>query len=112
MMPPCSRYLIPPCKTSSTTELSIKFCVTIWVKTMVPPTSRPSPNSTEPHSFPIRVYYEDTDAIGIVYHATYLNFAERARTEYLRSTGWNYAMLAKEFGLALVVRHIEISYHA
>ncbi len=39
---------------------------------------------SETHIFPIRVYYEDTDAIGIVYHANYVNFAERARTEYLR----------------------------
>ena len=40
-----------------------------------------------PHRFPVRVYYEDTDAGGIVYHAQYLCFAERARTEFLRAVG-------------------------
>jgi acyl-CoA thioester hydrolase len=40
------------------------------------------------HQFRVRVYYEDTDAGGVVYHASYLKFAERARTEMLRETGF------------------------
>lgn len=56
------------------------------------------------HSFPVRVYYEDTDAGGVVYYANYLKFAERARTEALRSRGLNQSELDYFF----VVRHAEI----
>src|SRR5271154_3855573 len=63
-------------------------------------------------TFPIRIYYEDTDAGGIVYHANYLKFAERARTELLRSLGHDHHQVLKEHGLILVVRHIEIDYQA
>ena len=49
-------------------------------------------------SFPIRVYYEDTDAAGVVYYANYLKFAERARTEWLRSLGHQNSTLAKDLG--------------
>ena len=59
--------------------------------------------------FPIRVYYEDTDAGGVVYHANYLNFYERARTEYLRSLGFEQDQLLAQ-GLAFVVRRCEIDY--
>ncbi len=62
------------------------------------------------HNKNIRVYYEDTDAGGIVYHANYLNFAERARTEFLRDTGFQNADLHKDEGVIFVVRHIEIDY--
>ena len=51
------------------------------------------------HYFPIRVYYEDTDAGGIVYHANYLRFAERARSECLRLIGWQHDRLLSETGL-------------
>ena len=54
--------------------------------------------------FPIRVYYEDTDAGGIVYHANYLNFCERARTEWLRHLGNGRDWLREEMGLIFVVR--------
>lgn len=65
------------------------------------------------HTLSCRVYYEDTDAGGIVYHANYLKFAERGRTEYLRSVGYDHHAIAKEFdGLLLVVKHIEIDYRA
>ncbi|QDJ13768.1 tol-pal system-associated acyl-CoA thioesterase [Mergibacter septicus] len=59
---------------------------------------------------PIRIYYEDTDAGGIVYHASYLRFFERARTEFLRGKGFSQQNLLNNQQLALVVRKIEIDY--
>ena len=58
----------------------------------------------------LRVYYEDTDAGGIVYHARYLAFAERARTEALRQAGVPHDELVTQFGLIFVVRRIEMDY--
>ena len=58
----------------------------------------------------LRVYYEDTDAGGIVYHARYLAFAERARTEALREAGVPHAELVRDFGLFFVVRRAEMDY--
>ena len=58
----------------------------------------------------LRVYYEDTDAGGVVYHARYLAFAERARTEALREAGVPHAELATGHGLSFVVRRVEIVY--
>ena len=55
-------------------------------------------------SWPVRVYYEDTDTGGIVYYANYLKFFERARTEWLRGFGLSQAKLAQEEGLIFVVR--------
>lgn len=63
------------------------------------------------HSIDIRIYYEDTDAGGVVYHSNYLNFAERGRTEFLRSLGHQNSELEKEQGILFVVRHTEIDYH-
>ncbi|MBP5161334.1 MAG: tol-pal system-associated acyl-CoA thioesterase [Alphaproteobacteria bacterium] len=61
------------------------------------------------NTFDLRVYYEDTDAGGIVYHANYLCFAERARTEFLHKLGLtNRKMLAQDIGI--VVTHLEIDY--
>ncbi|QLB21281.1 tol-pal system-associated acyl-CoA thioesterase [Vespertiliibacter pulmonis] len=60
-------------------------------------------------NFPIRVYYENTDAGGVVYHAQYLNFFERARTEYLRSLGFSQQKLLAQH-VAFVVKHLEIDY--
>lgn len=57
-----------------------------------------------PHNFPIRIYIEDTDVGGIVYHANYLKFAERARTELLRELGFNRSQLMKERDNLFVVR--------
>ncbi|QBQ64726.1 tol-pal system-associated acyl-CoA thioesterase [Actinobacillus indolicus] len=59
--------------------------------------------------FPIRVYYEDTDAGGVVYHARYLHFFERARTEYLRKLGFSQQNLLADC-LAFVVKKMEIDY--
>ena len=64
----------------------------------------------EPFRLRLRVYYEDTDAGGIVYHARYLAFAERARTEALRALGASHAELADRHGLIFVVRRVEMEY--
>lgn len=61
---------------------------------------------------PVRVYYEDTDAGGIVYHASYLRFAERARTEMLRTVGVEQTTLREELGVGFVVRRCEIDFRA
>ena len=55
-------------------------------------------------SWPVRIYYEDTDAGGVVYYANYLKFFERARSEWLRGVGLNQDKLAQEEGLIFVVR--------
>jgi acyl-CoA thioester hydrolase len=62
------------------------------------------------HRYAVRVYYEDTDAGGVAYHATYLRFAERARTEALRDLGIAHAELLQRFTLMFVVRRIEVDY--
>jgi len=64
----------------------------------------------EPHRLPLRVYYEDTDAGGIAYHAAYLRWAERARTEALRDLGLPHADMASRHGAMLVVKRIEVEY--
>lgn len=61
-------------------------------------------------SLPVRVYFQDTDAGGVVYHASYVNFMERARTEWLRAHGHSNAGLMKEFGMVFVVRSIKLDY--
>lgn len=62
------------------------------------------------HHWPVRVYWEDTDASGIVYHASYLRFAERARTEMLRERGLQQASLLEATGTAFVVRRMTIDF--
>ena len=62
------------------------------------------------HCYRLRVYYEDTDAGGIVYHATYLRFAERARTEAMRDLGVPHADLVRECNLMFVVRRLKLDY--
>jgi acyl-CoA thioester hydrolase len=61
-------------------------------------------------SWPVRVYWEDTDGGGIVYHASYLRFLERARTEWLRSLGWSQVGLAAEPGIVFAVASLTIDY--
>lgn len=65
-----------------------------------------------PFTLPIQVYYEDTDAGGIVYHANFLKFAERARTSWLHKIGWPPGRVQKELHIQFVVKHIEIDYRA
>jgi acyl-CoA thioester hydrolase len=62
------------------------------------------------HRYSVRVYYEDTDAGGVVYHASYMRFAERARTEALRDLGIPHAELLERFSLMFMVRRIEVDY--
>ena len=64
------------------------------------------------HRFPLRVYYEDTDAGGIVYHSNYLRFVERARTEMLRLVGFTNAGLMASDGVSFAVRRAEIDFVA
>jgi len=59
-----------------------------------------------------RVYYEDTDAGGVVYHANYLNFMERCRCEWLESLGFNVATLQQEADIMFVVREANLSFDA
>ena len=61
-------------------------------------------------SWPIRVYYEDTDAGGVVYYANYLKFLERARTEYLRALGFEQDQLKQEYGIIFAVHNLSIQY--
>ena len=70
----------------------------------------PSMPSDGRHRYAVRVYYEDTDAGGVACHATYLRFAERARTEALRDAGIPHADLLERFTLMFVVRRIEVDY--
>ena len=60
----------------------------------------------------IRVYYEDTDAGGIVYHSNFLNFCERARCEMLRDFGYEASKIEKDLGLMFVIKHADIEYIA
>jgi len=64
-----------------------------------------------PFSWPIRVYWEDTDAGGIVFYANYLKFFERARTEWLRSLGLEQQALRERTGQMFVVGETSIRYH-
>ena len=61
-------------------------------------------------SIPIRVYYEDTDAGGVVYYANYLRFLERGRTEFMRALGYDLRELARDPGILFVVAGLEIDY--
>ena len=65
----------------------------------------------EPHRLTVRVYYEDTDFSGNVYHAAYLHFFERGRTEFLRDLGVHHSELVKE-GIAFAVRRMSIDFAA
>ncbi len=65
-----------------------------------------------PHRLQVRVYYEDTDAAGIVYHASYLRFAERGRTEMLRSLGFGQAELRRDHGVVFAIRRCSLDFVA
>ena len=65
-----------------------------------------------PFSFPVRVYWEDTDAGGVVYHAQYLAFLERARSEWMRAAGLHQDALRREHDLVFAVRAIEVDFRA
>lgn len=61
-------------------------------------------------TWPVRVYYEDTDSGGVVYYANYLRFLERTRTEWLRAAGFEQPQLLRDFGVIFVVRSLTIEY--
>jgi len=61
--------------------------------------------------WPIRVYYEDTDAAGVVYYANYLKFMERARTEFVRALGFEQDDLREQEGILFVVRNVSLQLH-
>jgi acyl-CoA thioester hydrolase len=65
---------------------------------------------TRPFSWPVRVYYEDTDHAGVVYYANYLRYFERARTEWLRALGIEQPELAARHQVIFVVRSIAVEY--
>lgn len=62
--------------------------------------------------FSIRVYYEDTDVSGVVYHANYLRYFERARSEWLRALGIGQEQLMQQLGVAFTVANLEIDYRS
>ena len=74
------------------------------------PVNEYQPLNGNVHIFPIRVYYEDTDAAGIVYYANYFRFAERARTEMLRSVKIDQNTLFEKSGVRFAVRSCNIEY--
>jgi acyl-CoA thioester hydrolase len=77
------------------------------MRVVVPRHPTPDPRH---FSWPVRVYYEDTDLGGVVYYANYLKFLERARTEWLRSLGFAQTELAAAHGVVFVVRSIGLDY--
>jgi len=62
------------------------------------------------HHYAVRVYYEDTDAGGVAYHASYLRFAERARTEALRDLGLPHSEMTSQHGVMFMVRRVKVDY--
>jgi len=85
---------------------------------MRPPARKGSPQSIGARgaqvpatfSLPVRVYYQDTDAGGVVFHGKYLNFFERARTEWLRQLGFDVCQLAEHEGVLFIVRELRVNY--
>ncbi|MBU3672993.1 MAG: tol-pal system-associated acyl-CoA thioesterase [Sinobacteraceae bacterium] len=65
-----------------------------------------------PFSWPVRIYWEDTDAGGVVYYANYLRYLERARTEWLRAQGVDQSRLAAEHGVLFMVLAVNVEYKA
>lgn len=61
-------------------------------------------------TWPVRIYYEDTDSGGVVYYANYLKFLERARTEWLRALGFEQTELLRDYNVLFVVRRVEVDY--
>lgn len=73
--------------------------------------SATAPTRAAHHQWPVRVYWEDTDAGGIVFYANYLKFFERARTEWLRTLGLQQAHIKKDQGGMFVVSETAVRYH-
>ena len=82
------------------------------MRTSLNPGYLPDQQWVDPHCWSIRVYYEDTDAGGVVFYANYLKFMERARTEWLRELGVSQQELSEEKRLVFVVTGLSIDYKA
>lgn len=67
-------------------------------------------NVTQATSVSLRIYHEDTDSGGVVYHANYLRYMERARTEWLHAQGFDHERIEREYGILFVVRSVDIKY--
>ncbi|WP_044490362.1 tol-pal system-associated acyl-CoA thioesterase [Burkholderia pseudomallei] len=80
------------------------------MRAMIEPSRQP--DAAPDFAWPVRVYYEDTDAGGVVYYANYLKFFERARTEWLRACGIDQSRIADETGAIFIVRHAALDYRA
>lgn len=76
----------------------------------MPARVRPLPQTARRFSVPVRIYYQDTDAGGVVYHARYLDYLERARMEWLRAIGFEARALAQRESVMFIVRSIVIDY--
>jgi acyl-CoA thioester hydrolase len=74
------------------------------------PADRPGAGPEPAFRWPVRVYYEDTDAGGVVYHANYLRFLERARSEWLRGLGHEQDRLRREHGVLFAVTRVRIDF--
>ena len=70
----------------------------------------PTTSTRQAFLWPVRVYYEDTDAAGIVYHANYLRFMERARTEWLRARGFEQDALLRDHGVVFVITRSTLAF--
>jgi acyl-CoA thioester hydrolase len=70
----------------------------------------PSPDSPSIFSWPTRIYWEDTDAGGVVYHARYVAFMERARTEWMRALGYGQERMRQDHGLVFAVRSMQLDF--
>ena len=68
--------------------------------------------NTTPFHFPVRIYYEDTDSGGVVYYANYLKYMERARTEWLRSLGFEQDRMIEDDGVVFAVRSVAVDYNS
>jgi acyl-CoA thioester hydrolase len=79
---------------------------------LISPSRIPNPESRSPFSFAIRVYWEDTDGGGVVYHASYLRFLERARTEWLRARGIGQQRLRQDEDVIFAVRSVRMEFLA
>ncbi|MEO7052291.1 MAG: tol-pal system-associated acyl-CoA thioesterase [Rhodanobacter sp.] len=70
----------------------------------------PESSGSAPFRWPVRVYWEDTDAGGVVYHASYVRFLERARTEWMRALGVDQLAFKQSTGLAFMVRDMQLDF--
>ena len=82
------------------------------MQTDITPTTGNNSAQTSSFSLPVRIYYEDTDAGGVVYYANYLRYCERARTEWRRALGFDQGKLLSDTGTCFVVRAVQADYLA